>query len=61
MRVGVLRVAGRVLRVLITYEAMRILGAVLIVFLGITGLLQVYVCVAVLTAVVGLTTWVCNQ
>ena len=61
MRVGVLRVAGRVLRVLITYEAMRILGAVLIVFLGITGLLQVFVCVAVLTAVVGLTTWVCNQ
>jgi len=55
------RISCRVLRLLITYEALRMAGAIVVVYSGLTGLLQVFVCIAVLTAVVGLTAWVCNQ
>ena len=46
---------------LITYEALRMAGATVVVYGILTGLLQIFVCIAVLTAVVGLTAWVCNQ
>ena len=36
-------------------------GAIVVVYGILTGLLQIFVCIAVLTAVVGLTAWVCNQ
>jgi len=55
------RYNGIVLRILITYESVRVVGSVAVVYRGLSGLMQVFVCIAVLTAVVGLTTWVCNQ
>jgi hypothetical protein len=56
-----LNCSKNVLRILITYEAFRILAAVVVLFSGLSGLVQVFICVAVLTAVVGLTVWVCNN
>lgn len=61
VRVVLGRISCRVLRLLITYEALRIAGAIVVVYGILTGLLQIFVCIAVLTAVVGLTAWVCNQ
>jgi hypothetical protein len=61
VRVVLGRISCRVLRLLITYEALRIAGAIVVVYGILTGLLQIFVCVAVITAVVGLTAWVCNQ
>jgi hypothetical protein len=61
VRVVLGRISCRVLRLLIIYEALRMAGAIVVVYGILTGLLQIFVCIAVLTAVVGLTAWVCNQ
>ena len=55
---GVGRWTARVLRVLIRFEVLRVVALVGIVYCGVLGAFQVFVCLAVLTAVVGLTTWV---
>ena len=55
---GVGRWAARVLRVLIRFEALSIIALVGVVYCRVLGAFQVFVCLAVLTAVVGLTTWV---
>ena len=55
---GVGRWTSRVLRVLIRFEALSIIALVGVVYCSVLGAFQVFVCLAVLTAVVGLTTWV---
>ena len=55
---GVGRWTARVLRVLIRFEALSIIALVGVVYCSVLGAFQVFVCLAVLTAVVGLTTWV---
>jgi len=55
---GVGRWTARVLRVLIRFEALSIVALVGVVYCRVLGAFQVFVCLAVLTAVVGLTTWV---
>ena len=55
---GVGRWTSRVLRVLIRFEALSMIALVGVVYCRVLGAFQVFVCLAVLTAVVGLTTWV---
>ena len=55
---GVGRWTARVLRVLIRFEALSMVALVGVVYCRVLGAFQVFVCLAVLTAVVGLTTWV---
>ena len=50
-----IRIAHSVLRLLITFEVLSIIGATVLVLGILSGALQIFICVAVLTAVVGLT------
>ena len=61
MCLSLIRITHSVLRLLITFEVLRIIGATVLVFGILSGALQIFICVAVLTAVVGLTIWVCNN
>jgi len=56
-----IRITHSVLRLLITFEVLSIIGATVLVMGILSGALQIFICVAVLTAVVGLTIWVCNN
>jgi len=56
-----IRVTHSVLRLLIRFEVLSIIGATVLVLGIMSGALQIFICVAVLTAVVGLTIWVCNN
>ena len=56
-----IRITHSVLRLLITFEVLSIIGATVLVLGILSGALQIFICVAVLTAVVGLTIWVCNN
>ena len=56
-----IRITHSVLRLLITFEVLSIIGATVLVLGILSGALQMFICVAVLTAVVGLTIWVCNN
>ena len=53
---GIGRWTSSVLRVLISFEALSIIALVGVVYCRVLGVFQVFVCLAVLTAVVGLTT-----
>ena len=55
---GVGRWTLSVLRVLIRFEALSVIALVGVVYCGVLGAFQIFVCLAVLSAVVGLTTWV---
>ena len=57
----IIRITHSVLRLLITFEVLSIIGATVLVLGILSGALQIFICVAVLTAVVGLTIWVCNN
>jgi len=61
MSLYLIRITHSVLRLLITFEVLSIIGATVLVLGILSGALQVFICVAVLTAVVGLTIWVCNN
>jgi len=61
MSLYLIRVTHSVLRLLITFEVLSIIGATVLVLGVLSGALQIFICVAVLTAVVGLTIWVCNN
>ena len=50
-----IRITHSVLRLLITFEVLSIIGATVLVMGILSGALQIFICVAVLTAVVGLT------
>jgi len=56
-----IRITHSVLRLLIAFEVLSIIGATVLVLGILSGALQMFICVAVLTAVVGLTIWVCNN
>ena len=56
-----IRISHSILRLLITFEVLSMIGATVLVLGILTGALQIFICVAVLTAVVGLTIWVCNN
>lgn len=55
---GVGRWTSRVLRVLIRFEVLSIVALVGVIYCRVLGAFQIFVCLAVLTAVIGLTTWV---
>jgi len=50
-----IRITHSVLRLLIAFEVLSIIGATVLVLGILSGALQIFICVAVLTAVVGLT------
>ena len=56
-----IRISHSVLRLLIAFEVLSMIGATVLVLGILSGALQIFICVAVLTAVVGLTIWVCNN
>jgi hypothetical protein len=54
--IAVCRYTQRTLRLLISLEIMSIIRIVVLLYYRSLGILQIFICIAVLTAVIGLTT-----